>query len=194
MMKHAHRSRSLTVRPSDLLDARAVTMVGCAMLAAAVIGAALPRVSRAEEPAPQPSGTKSGAAVPHLPVIDAQGPTTRVEGKIVRSSCGHKGPVRLLVERKGGDQVTVLVGPEDLCTRLGVPLQDGDTVDVEGAMVKSDHPILIAAAFKTADGKTIRVRDASGQLIGADTARGGAAGGKPTVSGPKPAAPSPPQK
>jgi hypothetical protein len=160
------------------------------------VGGPLVRSSCAADPAPQASGSAS-VAVPRLPMIDAQGPPSHVQGKIVRTSRGRKGPVRLLVERKAGDQVTVLVGPDDFCDRVGLSLQSGETVDVEGALVKGERPILIAAAFKTPDGKTVRIRDASGQLIEsggpAGTSSGGPTGAgepakKATVSGP--AAPS----
>lgn len=153
------------------------------------------------DPAPQPTST-TGTAVPRLPMIDVQGPQTRVQGKIVRSSRGRKGPVRLLVEQKPGDQVTVLVAPDEDCDRLGLSLQSGETVDVEGALVKGERPMLIASAFKTADGKTVRIRDASGKLIepaaaaaatGGNASGGGGTASKPSLSGAKPA-PSPVQK
>jgi hypothetical protein len=161
----------------------------CAIVLVAGALVALPaRRSDAADPAPQPSAGRP-ATVPRLPVIEANGPSSHVEGKIVRSSRGRKGPVRLLVERKSGDQVMVLVGPDQLCDRLGLSLKSGETIDVQGALVKSEHPILIASVFKMPDGKTIRVRDASGQLIdaGGPSASGGAAH-KATVSGANPAA------
>jgi hypothetical protein len=148
-----------------------------ALLCSAIVG---PAASLAADPAPQPSGPS--VAVPHLPVIDAQGPPSHVAGKIVRTSRGRKGPVRLLVERKAGDQVTVLVGPDDLCDRLGLSLQSGETVDVEGALVKGERPILIASAFKLPDGKTVRIRDASGKLVESGAPAGATSGG-PTVGG-----------
>ena len=154
------------------------------------LGASLLSPSYGAEPVPQPTRS-AGTAVPRLPVIDAQGPSTHVEGKIVRTSRGRKGPVRLLVERKSGDQVTVLVAPDELCDRVGLSLQTGEAVDVEGALVKGERPILIASAFKMPDGKTIRIRDASGNLIeagGPGAATTGEAPNKATLSGAKPTA------
>jgi hypothetical protein len=158
------------------------------------LGGSLVSASYGAEPVPQPTRS-AGTAVPRLPVIDA-GQSTHVEGKIIRTSRGRKGPVRLLVERKSGDQVTILVASDELCDRVGLSLQSGETVDVEGALVKGERPILIASAFKMPDGKTIRIRDASGNLIDAGTAGAattGEAGHKATLSGAKPSA-SPAQK
>jgi hypothetical protein len=183
--------------------------VGCSAVCCFVVGMFLfsalggwlPGPSYGADPAPQPTST-TGTAVPRLPMIDVQGPQTHVQGKIVRSSRGRKGPVRLLVERKPGDQVTVLVGPDEECDRLGLSLQSGETVDVEGALVKGERPILIASAFKTADGKTVRIRDATGKLIepaapasatGGNASGGGGTASKPSLSGAKPP-PSPVQK
>lgn len=183
-MTHVKSSNACTPpKVPSLLVAVCASIVAASTLVVATV-----RPSNAADPAPQPSAARP-ATVPRLPVIEAQGPASHVQGKILRSSRGRKGPVRLLVERKAGDQVTVLVGPDALCDHLGLSLKAGETVDVEGALVKSEHPILIATAFKMPDGKTIRVRDASGQLIetGGPPATGGA-GGKATVSGAKPAA------
>ena len=184
-------------RPRTRPGASGRRVVGLLLFGA--LGGWLAGPSYGADPAPQPTSTTS-TAVPRLPMIDVQGPQTHVEGKIVRSSRGRKGPVRLLVERKAGDQVTVLVGPDEDCDRLGLSLQSGETIDVEGALVKGEHPILIASAFKTADGKTIRIRDASGKLIEpaapavtAGSASAGATASKPSLSGAKPTA-SPAQK
>jgi hypothetical protein len=119
----------------------------------------------------QPKGT--AAERPRVPTISAEGPTRRIEGKIMRSSRGKKGPVRLLVERKDGEPVTVLVASEDVCDRLGLSLKADEQIVVEGSMLKSDRPILIASAFIVGD-KTIRVRDADGNILDPATAAGGA--------------------
>jgi hypothetical protein len=164
-------------------------------LVVAGLGGSLVSASHGAEPVPQPTRSM-GAAVPRLPVIDGQGPATHVEGKIIRTSRGRKGPVRLLVERKSGDQITILVAANELCDRVGLSLQTGETVDVEGSLVKGERPILIASEFKMPDGKTIRIRDAAGNLIEAgppDAATGGEAAHKAPVPGAKPAA-SPAQK
>ena len=71
-------------------------------------------------------------------MASTDGPAKRIEGKIMRSSRGKKGPVRLLVERKEGDPVTVLVAPEEVCDRLGLSLKADEQVVVEGSMLKSD--------------------------------------------------------
>ncbi|MBY0278188.1 hypothetical protein K2Z84_22885 [Candidatus Binatia bacterium] len=109
-----------------------------------------------------------------VPMISTQGPPKRIEGKIMRSSRGKKGPVRLLVERKDGEPVTVLVAPEEVCDQLGLSLKADEQVVVDGTMLKSDRPILIATAFVVGD-KTIRVRDAEGKVIDARAAGGGPA-------------------
>lgn len=148
--------------------------------------ALLARDARADdhEAKPGPDGR------PRVPMASTDGPAKRIEGKIMRSSRGKKGPVRLLVERKEGDPVTVLVAPEEVCDRLGLSLKADEQVVVEGSMLKSDRPILIATAF-VVDGKTIRVRDAEGKLLdpaATTEAPAGAAvvGGKKPEASPKP--------
>lgn len=144
--------------------------------------------ARAEEPAPRPSG----AAVPRVPMLSTQGPVTKVEGKITRSSRGRKGPVRLLVERASGGPVTILVAADEYCDRVGLSLRAGETIAAEGTMVKGERPILLASSV-TVDGKTVQIRDAAGKLVeagGAAAAPAGAAtmgGGKPPTDGAKPA-------
>lgn len=126
---------------------------------------------------------------PRVPKVSIEGPAQRIEGKIIRSSRGKKGPVRLLVERKDSDPVTVLVAPEDVCDRLGLSLKADENVVVEGAMLKSDRPILIASSF-VVDGKTIRVRDAEGKVLdpaAAMTQPSGAATRSAVTGGKKPA-------
>lgn len=126
-------------------------------------------------PAQQPP---SSADRPRVPMVSTQGPSRRIEGKIMRSSRGKKGPVRLLVEIKDSEPVTVLVAPEEVCDQLGLSLKTDEHVVVEGTMLKSDRPILIASSFVVGD-KTIRVRDADGKIIDARTT---------TDGGPAPAA------
>lgn len=131
-------------------------------LAASLTLVAAPLVSPAAE-APEPSASPSSSQ-PRLPVIGAQGPSTRVQGKILRSSRGHRGPVRLQVERSDGSKVMVLVGPDSLCEKLGLSLRVGENVDVQGVMLKTKEPILVARSF-TVDGQTIRVREENGKLV-----------------------------
>jgi len=146
---------------------------------------------------PLPSST-GGPAVPRLPMIATQGPATRLQGKILRSSRGRKGPVRLLVAREGGGEITVLVAADDYCDRLGLSLRMGEMVDVEGSMLKGERPILIVSSL-TKDGKTVRIRDADGKLVDLGQPSPGAAvppgaeqkSGKATMMGGKPA-PTPP--
>lgn len=146
--------------------------------------ALLARDGRADDNQAKPATTDRA----RVPTVSTEGPTRRIEGKIMRSSRGKKGPVRLLVERKDGEPVTVLVAPEEVCDRLGLSLRAEEQVVVEGAMLKSDRPILIATTF-VVDGKTIRVRDADGKIVDPGTAAAAPAavtgGSKPEAS-PKP--------
>lgn len=119
-------------------------------------------------------GKPASADKPRVPMVSTEGPTKRIEGKIMRSSRGKKGPVRLLVERKEGDPMTVIVAPEEVCDRLGLSLRAEEQVVVEGSLLKSDRPILIATAF-VVDGKTIRVRDADGKVVDPGAPVGGTA-------------------
>ena len=121
----------------------------------------------------------ASADKPRVPLVSTEGPTKRIEGKIMRSSRGKKGPVRLLVERKEGDPVTVIVAPEEVCDRLGLSLKAAEQVVVEGSLLKSDRPILIATAF-VVDGKTIRVRDADGKIVDPGAPAGGVTAGPGT--------------
>lgn len=120
----------------------------------------------------------ASAEKPRVPMVSTEGPTKRIEGKIMRSSRGKKGPVRLLVERKDGDPVTVIVAPEEVCDRLGLSLKAEEQVVVDGSLLKSDRPILIATAF-VVDGRTIRVRAVDGRIVdpGAPAGEAGAAPG-----------------
>lgn len=157
----------------------------CVLLALTLFDA---RVHAEDTKSTPPAGER-----PRVPKVSVEGPSQRVEGKIIRSSRGKKGPVRLLVERKGSDPVTVLVAPEDVCDRLGLSLKTDETVVVEGAMLKSDRPILVANSF-VVDGKTIRVRDAEGKIL--DPAAGmtqpsGATTGSAVTGAKKPAESSP---
>jgi hypothetical protein len=140
----------------------------------------------------QPKGTATERT--RVPMVSTEGPTRRIEGKIMRSSRGKKGPVRLLVEQKGAEPVTVLVASEDVCDRLGLSLKTDEQIVVEGSMLKSDRPILIASSFIVGD-KTIRVRDAEGKILDpaavASDAKPAAMGGGAAVTGTTKAEPSP---
>lgn len=119
----------------------------------------------AAQPPPAPTLAPAPKQSPaRLPKLGGQGPTTRVKGKIVRSSRGRKGPVRLLLERPDGEKVTVLVAPDEFCDRAGLSLRAEETVEIEGSMLKAQRPILIATAV-VADGRTVPIRDAKGKLV-----------------------------
>lgn len=144
------------------------TMVG-RLVAVAVTLTLLVSPAIADDAAPQPTAAAGAGAAPRLPMLSGQGPTTTVEGKIARSSRGRKGPVRVLVERQGGDPVTVLVAADDYCDRVGLSLRTGETVTAEGTMVKGERPILLASKI-TSDGKTVQIRDAAGKLVDREAA------------------------
>jgi hypothetical protein len=154
------RSREPVV-VGDALHAGRRTGRPLVMLMVAVLGLALLSL---DVQADDTQGKPASADKPRVPRVSTEGPTKRIEGKIMRSSRGKKGPVRLLVERKEGDPVTVIVAPEEVCDRLGLSLKADEQVIVEGSLLKSDRPILIASAF-VVDGKTIRVRDADGKIV-----------------------------
>ena len=161
--------------------ARTRTTHACSLVAALValtLGGSTTSIASDPKPAP------TLATVPRVPVVSAQGPATRVEGKITRSSRGRKGPVRVLVERASGAPVTVLFAADDVCDRLGLSLKTGEQVVVEGSMLKGERPILIATAV-TVDGKQVRVRDAEGKVIdpAAPSAASTGGGDKPAVVG-----------
>jgi hypothetical protein len=179
-MKHeanrigAHAADALTMKGEHAVLRPAP--IKCVLVAWAVL-TIFAGVGRAQDAAPQPTAATSGGsagAAPRLPMLSSQGPTTKVEGKIARSSRGRKGPVRLLVERPGGDPVTVLVAADDYCDRVGLSLRAGETITAEGTMVKGERPILLASKI-TSDGKTVQVRDASGKLVDREAAGSNAA-------------------
>jgi len=156
----------------------------CTLALAILAGTTFPSIARHAHAAEPASPTPApDASQPRLPHVEARGEKSRVQGKIVRTSRGRKGPVRLQVERADGSKVTVLVGPDELCESLGLSLRIGETVDVSGALLKTKQPILVATTF-IVDGKSIRVRDEAGKLVAPGGQASPAAEAKPaSVSG-----------
>jgi hypothetical protein len=89
---------------------------------------------------------------------------TRVHGKVLRSTRGHPGSVRLEVERAEGGRLSVLVAPDKLVESLGLSLRPGENVDVTGSLLAGPHPMLVATEFNV-DGRQVRVRDEQGRLV-----------------------------
>ena len=90
-----------------------------------------------------------------VPVVD----TTPVDvaGRIVFSSRGHAGPVRIEIEASDGKRVTALLATDDVCNRLGLSLKAGETVVLRGSMFNGPRPALITTAV-IVDGKPVALR------------------------------------
>lgn len=108
----------------------------------------------------------SGAAAPvtaqpapvatTLPRLFTETSMASVRGRILRSTRGRPGPVRLEVERSDGGQIAVLLAPDEVCEKLGLSLRAGEEIDVRGALYQGRSPILVAASV-TVNGKEIQV-------------------------------------
>jgi hypothetical protein len=98
-----------------------------------------------------------------LPRLGGSAETT-VRGKIVKSTRGEEGPVRLLIESESGSAVTVLVGPDSLCEHLGLSLRTGEQLAATGLLMPGDTPLLVARNVEV-DGRTVRLRDEAGRWL-----------------------------
>jgi hypothetical protein len=79
----------------------------------------------------------------------------------------------------------VLFATDEICDRLGLSLKTGEQIVVEGSMLKSERPILIATSV-TENGKVTRIRDDEGQVIDPAGSAGSASSegdAKPAVVG-----------
>ena len=108
------------------------------------------------EPAATPGGRPGPQATVPTLSFD-RGSLVEVRGRILRSTRGHPGPVRLEVEKSGGGEVAVLVAPDGVCDQLGLSLRTGEDVVVRGSLVAGDHPILVAKTI-VVDGREVEVR------------------------------------
>jgi len=137
--------------------------------------------------APGPAASEGARAPangpPHLPTLFGRDSMTTVQGKILHSTRGRPGAVRLDVSPDAGGRLTVLVAPDPLCDALGLSLREGERIDVTGSLVAGQTPMLVATQFNV-DGRTVRVRDQQGKLITAGPAAG------PPATRPSPAAPT----
>jgi hypothetical protein len=141
------------------------------VLAAAILVGSLVAAGRgagalAAEP-PVGSPTPGGGAAP-LPHLYAKDSIVRVKGKIVESTRGHKGPVRLEIERGEGGRLSALVATDERCEQLGLSLRPGEEVELEGSLFQGRTPILAATAV-IVDGKAIPVRDQRGAPLRSGT-------------------------
>src|SRR5215472_2542534 len=124
-------------------------------------------IARAE-PTPgatvNPRGPSTPGTAKRLPSLFTPDSITRVRGKIVRSTRGHPGAVRLEIERAEGGRLPVLVAPDNVVDSLGLSLRPGENVDVTGSLLAAQHPMLVATEFNV-DGKQVRIRDEQGRLV-----------------------------
>ena len=136
------------------------SFASCVGLAVWLVAARAAHGAPAATPAP-PAGARPAATAPGHATIEPMSiskSATEVQGKILHSTRGQHGPVRLQVARAGGGQVAVLVAPDELCDRLGLSLREGEQVTVRGALFPGRNPILITSEV-VVDGKEIPVRN-----------------------------------
>jgi hypothetical protein len=134
-----------------------VRLVRTAAVLVLLVGAgAVARAAATPRPGATPGPARAGAA--KLPTLSTKDSPIEVRGKILRSTRGHPGPVRLRVEKSDGGQIDVLVAADELCQRLGLALRVGDEVQIRGALFAGRKPILVASVV-VVDGKEIAVRN-----------------------------------
>jgi hypothetical protein len=117
-----------------------------------------------DEPAATPRPIASRVPVersggPSLPTLFSEGSVADVRGKIVQSTRGRPGPVRLEVETDGGGKpLDVLVVPDTICDELGLSLRTGEQVHLRGSHFAGKSPIFVASAV-VVDGKAIALHN-----------------------------------
>jgi len=122
----------------------------------ALLGSAAAQVAAAAE------ATPDGRTL--LPKLTDETGTTEATGRILSSTRGKPGPVRLVLELKDGDSLAVLVAPDDLCTHLGLSLQPDEEITVIGKEVKGSRPLLVTRMV-VEKGRRVVVRDAEGRWL-----------------------------
>ncbi|HZR80623.1 MAG TPA: OB-fold nucleic acid binding domain-containing protein [Candidatus Binatia bacterium] len=130
-----------------------------AFLAAAALAARVRAAGASTVATPAPTATPAHAAATVLPKLFTAESLVQVEGKILRSTRGHPGPVRLEVERADGERVEVLLAPDDVCDQLGLSLRAGEQVRLEGSLFRGRAPIVVASSV-IVNGKAVSVRPA----------------------------------
>ena len=92
------------------------------------------------------------------------GDSETLTGKVVSSTRGKPGPVRIVINT-GGRDLAVLVAPNDVCEALGLSLENGDDVTIEGrVMTTGERPLMVAEAV-IVDGERVPVRSESGGWV-----------------------------
>lgn len=126
-----------------------------ATLAALLLGGRA-TVGRAES-ATGSQGTEaratSGATLPRIDPTPVD-----VAGRIVASTRGRAGAVRLEIEGADGKRLPALLPADDVLERLGLSLRPGETVVLRGSMFRGPRPALVVGAV-VVDGRPIDVRD-----------------------------------
>lgn len=130
-------------------------MVLGGVLAGAGLAAAEGGSGAAGEPAVPRVVIDAGRKIPSLPTE-----TTEANGRIASSTRGHKGPVRLRIEREGAGPLDVLMPADEDCQRLGLGLVPGSSITVRGSLLAGRNPILVAREA-VVDGRTIDLRAGS---------------------------------
>ncbi|MFM7737243.1 MAG: hypothetical protein ACKPBU_14845 [Alphaproteobacteria bacterium] len=133
-----------------------------AMLAVGVLAGASPDAFA--DPAGAAGAAASAAAVAppggaKLARIDSA--PVDVAGRIVASTRGHAGPVRLEIEGADGKRLPALLPPDDVLSKHGLSLQKGETVVLRGSMFQGPRPALVVTAV-VVDGRPVEVRSPAG--------------------------------
>jgi hypothetical protein len=137
---------------------RRLVIAAAILVGSLAAGALAAGASAAEPPVASPTPGSGAAPLPHLYAKDS---IVRVKGKIVESTRGNKGPVRLEIERSEGGRLSALVAPDERCDQLGLSLRPGEEVELEGSLFQGRSPILAVTAV-IVGGSAVPVRDQRG--------------------------------
>jgi len=123
----------------------------------------------------EPATGTAAATVPAAGAGEARGKLARLDptpvdvaGRIVSSSRGRGGPVRLEIEGADGKRLPALLPEDEVLDRLGLSLRRGETVVLRGSMFPGTRPALVATAV-VVDGRAVAIRD--GAAAGPTAAR-----------------------
>lgn len=99
-----------------------------------------------------------------LPRLRSADQSEEISAKILQSTRGKPGPVRMIVAT-GDKQLAVLVAPDEVCDGLGLSLRPGEEVTLAGRVVTTgERPLMVTEAV-VADGKRIAVRSPDGGWV-----------------------------
>ena len=115
-----------------------------------------PAASIAAAPAAADAAGTARSTVPRLDPAQVD-----VAGRVVSTTKGRGGAVRLEIEGADGKRLPALLPSEEVLQRHGLDFGVGKTVVLRGSMFQGARPALVVSAV-VVDGKPVAVRDAAG--------------------------------